>query len=319
MNEQLKERADFHVHLGDRTAQDLITEAVEQNTRTIAVMDRGNTRASKLKEVMEVGRSEGALIIPGIESFTKYKDVMFELIGLDFDLDHPEIQRAFSSDGEVNIAKHCQKVEFQTRFLREQGFLLEHNDQNEPQWQAINERALDTAYRLSKIVSLTPNNAGLFKELEDELQLHLEKYPYHAGDLKAKFLYGKYFAAGKPGFRQWFQDYKTIIDAIHAGSGVVIIAHPEFTHTPNAPKITTYIEELFDEGADGLEGWYGTLNGDQLNISLAERAQARGKLVLGGSGRDTSYNNTRIGIGEIPAGRLYIPPTTFLDIQKYKK
>lgn len=317
----MKERADFHVHFGDRTTCDLIDEALTNNVRVMGVLDRGIVRTCLLRQLTLEAKQKNITIIPGVECLTEVdlgpKKISIELLGLDFDLEHPQIYHNFDPNGEVYSQKHLRKVEFQKDFLEQKGFSLKINPENCAQWDLINNgTTLDTAIRLCKIVASNQENTSQFDEFQQEIENHLNKRPQDKNDLHAKFLYWKYFAPGQSGFRRWQLDYQTIIDSIHQAQGVVIVPHPSFRHKPNGTDFVTLINSLFEIGIDGIEGW----DADLLDKSLIRSLINKGKIIVGGSGRDaTYYSNRIIGKGDIEKQRMFISPRRLQDIRNYKQ
>lgn len=315
------ERADFHVHLGDRTYKDLIDEALANQVKVMAVLDRGIVRISKLRYLIKLGRKSLIKIIPGVECLTEVpyegKTIHQELLSLDFDLSHPEIFKYFDPGGEVYSQKHHGKVEFQKSFLENEGLSLNSTAENLRQWKVINSgEVLDTAVRLCKIAAADPANKDYFLAHQEKLKDHLIKRPQDSDNLEAKYLYWEFFAAGQKGFRRWQLDYQTIISTIHKAGGVVIIPHPTFRHKPNGIEITKLFDTLLSLGVDGVEGW----DADLLNRDLASYALNKEKLILGGSGRDaTYYSNRVVGKGDIKEQRMYISPRRLQDIRRYKQ
>lgn len=317
----MKERADFHVHLGDRCDQDILNEASLHQVKVMAILDRGIVRTAHLRLFITSGKQEGMTVLPGVECLTEitYSDkiVPQELLGLGFDLNHPEIYRNFDPRGEIYSQKHQRKVEFQKSFLESAGFSLNHTQENAQQWQTINGgEVLDTAIRLCKIVASDHQNSHYFLTHQPEINDHLKKRPQDLEGIEAKYLYWTFFAPSQPGFRKWQLDSQTIIDTIHKAGGVVIVPHPTFRHKPNGIEPVRLLNTLFDLGIDGIEGW----DADLLDKELARHALAKGKIVVGGSGRDATYYSNRIlGKGDVDKQRMYISPRRLEDIKEYKQ
>lgn len=322
-----KERADFHVHLGDRTAEGIVEEALANEVSVLAVMDRGLVRPERLERVQQLAKRVGIEALSGIECLTELtigdKHLTFELIGINFDIYHQEIFRAFNPQGELNQKKHGLKIEHQRDFLTSLGLEIRELSLNHEQWDAIAAGANDTAYRFCKIASVDDENLPWFEKWQTEITQHLQERPQDMAEPFAKFLYWQNFAPGRVGFKPWFLDFQTILDSIHTANGVVILAHPRFSHIAGAENnngsLVDHINDLFDLGVDGLEGWYGGLNQDKLDLELAHIAYSRGRLILGGSGKDASYTNRIIGRGSIEHQGMFISARKLIDINKRQK
>ncbi len=317
-----EERADFHVHFGNRTEEEIIEEARENRVSVVAVLDRGIVKIGRLKHLIATAQNQGVTVIPGVENLTEvsydHSKLSTELLGLDFDLDHPAIHDTFDPLGKRQQEKHLRKIEFQRSFLESRGFDLNTTRENTTHWETIKKGGiLETALELCKIAAYNPKNRPLLDSLQTSIKEHLSRRPQDKGELQeAKCLYWEYFAQGQPGFRRWFLDYKVIINSIHQAGGVVIIPHPEYRHIDNKVGIDKILGELFDAGVDGIEGW----DAGPLDKHLARLALNKGKLLLGGSGEDsTNYNNRVMGKGEKGSERMYISPKRLIDIRSYKQ
>lgn len=325
-----KERADFHIHIGDRTDEDLLKEAQNIGVRAFTALDRGIIRTERLRKLVDYGQNYGVRVLPGVECLTEVKlnghSISVELLGLDFNLRNPEIFRNFDPQGEVYNEKHCRKVDLQSGFLEKQGFIVNLNSHNHDQWEVIRSGLiLDTAVRICRIAASDPNNQVILHEFRDEIDMHMAKRPQdkpqdpnnteHQSLSKAKFMYWKYFAPGKEGFHKWQLDSDTIFKTLHEAHGVIIIPHPNFQHKAGGTTVEEALDRLFELGVDGIECW----DADLLDKPLARKALERGKLVLGGSGQDTNYYSNRImGKGEKGRERMFISLRRLKDITQYK-
>ncbi len=318
-----KERADFHVHLGDREDADIVREALDNHVTVVAVMDRGIVRIEKVRRLVALGEKAGIIIVPGVECFTEIQDksgktAPFELIGLDFNLGSPTLFNDFDPRGEVYSGRHDVKVTFQREFLENQGFNMTPNEQTQSMWDIVNSaQILDTAVRLCGIAAqdkATISRLIQSTKFQSELESHHSHRPQDRGDL-AKFLYWKYFAYGTPGYKKWHPEPKTIIDSIKKSEGVVLLAHPRFQHVQGDLTILDVMADIFKLGIDGLEGW----DHGNLDIELAIMARRRGLLVLGGSGRDISYNNRILGRGAVGEEEMFISPRRLKELKAYPR
>lgn len=315
---RIKERADFHTHLGKLSNDEIINQAITHNVTALTVLDRVSVKADRLISLSEQAAKANIRIIPGVECLTAIKfenqEHFFELIGLGFDVQHPEIHSLFSNDGAENVQKFEEKLALQSKHLKSLGLDLDHSAYNQPRWEAIyTQHPNDLAYRLCEIAAASRANEPLINSWQNQIQQHLSQRPQDTPHAVAKYLYWSNFAIGKPGFRRWFNDFHQIIDGLHQAGGVAILAHPEFPVGCSAADQDRFIEYLFGLGVDGLEGWDAGL----LNKDLARLALRHHKLVLGGSGTDlTNYSNRAFGKGE---GSMFISPRRLRDIERYQQ
>ncbi|MCL5409922.1 MAG: hypothetical protein M1607_03625 [Patescibacteria group bacterium] len=333
-NIDIRQRADFHVHLGKRTEEDVLAEAVRNHVSVIALLDRGEVRINRLQRAQELGRETGVTVIPAIESFTAFpyqdQEILMEFIGLDFDLDHSIIKRTFDPFSEVQMANLSRKVAFQKNYIESVGFSVNHTDSNNRSWLEISSgRVAETAIEICKIAAGDPANEDLLSSLQGQFRHHFlirpQDAPTNPEDPSqtqlsvAKALYWQHFAPGRPGFKRWYLPFEEIRDTIHQGQGVIVIAHPKFEHKPGEVRIQDILPEILEAGVDGVEGW----DAGKLDRHLARIALSQNKLVLGGSGKDASrYKNREIGLGdnsdpENPAP-MFIPPRLLNKIREYK-
>jgi len=314
-------RADFHVHLGDRTKEDFIEEALDNKVTVVAALDRGSeVKIDRLQALIDYGLSKGIRVIPGVESFTQAEidgqRATFELIGLDFDLDHPDIYRILDPRAGIPPEHHYPKIDFQRSILEKMGFEVTPTDESAIIFGEIQSRQVaETAIRFCKIVLLNPNNQNLLNSdfWQDRIRKHLIERPEDEGRWD-KALYWSIFAAGKDGYWPSPLNMQLIVKTIREANGVVVGAHPNFKIGDGIVNLDTVINYWFENKVDGLEGW----DAGPLNKELALKSRARGGLVLGGSGRDIKYSNRIMGKGDINRQDMYISPKHLLDIKKYK-
>lgn len=330
----MREKADFHVHLGERANSDVIDEALRNNVVALGILDREIVRVNRLKGLIKEAASRNITVVPGIESLTEIqcddKTVSLELLGLGFDLEHPEIFYNFDPMGEVYSQKHSAKVSFQSKYLESLGFCLRHTPENNKQWEIIHSgMALDTAIRLCKLVTSNTENRPLLATFQDQIAAHIIKRPQDSDSPEAKFLFWENFTRNKPGYLMWQEikanmvrrgeckpDLKAekLIDLIHQASGVVLVPHPHFRHQGNG-NLAHILDQLFEMGVDGVEGW----DAGRLDLELAKFALSRKKLVLGGSGQDTTYySNRAMGNGDIKKQDMFISPRRLADLQSFQ-
>lgn len=330
-----KERADFHVHLGERSDDNLIQEARQNGVTKLAVLDREIVRVERLKQLITKSHTKGVTILPGVEVLTAipydHQMATIELLGLDFDLDHPGIHYYFDPQGESYAPKHHHKVRFQKEYLEKLGLCLNHTEENLRQWETIQSGSvLDTAIRLCKIAASDPTNNDFFNGNQTDINDHLAKRPQDQDAPTAKYLFWQHFAAGQTAYTGWQQekahliatgkcqpdlDAPSLIQLFHDAGGVVIIPHPHFRHKEGGtmPEILSH---AFAMGVDGVECW----DADLLDRPLAKCILQEGKLVLGGSGQDTTYYSNRVmGKGDINKQRMYISPIRLNNIRSYKQ
>ncbi len=315
------ERADFHTHLGNRSNEDFIQEALENNVKVVVALDRGSVvQSGKLESLIGYGMDKGVVVLPGVESFVKAtiggEQIGFELIGVGFDIKNPAINEVFSPF--VPQRFHDPKVKFQSEFLRSLGLDISRNAANEKIYQEIDMRVPETARRLCEIAVLNTNNLALLQssQWQEKLAAQFKEHPEIEGEL-ATALYWEFFADGRPGYFPGSMSLELVRDTIHNAGGIVIAAHPKLDWgVERHLDLKDLISYWLDNGIDGLEGW----DAGPLDIELANEAKKRGKLVLGGSGRDKDrYSNRVMGKGDIESQDMFIPVKVFDKLQAYRR
>lgn len=317
-----KPRADFHVHIGDRTNEDFIQEALDNNVKVVAALDRGSeVKIDRLKDLITYGEKRGVTVIPGVESFTQVtlcgQQAAFELIGLDFDLDHPDIYRIFDPRAGIPPQLHDPKISFQRTILENMGFNLDPSSENQLLYDEIKSRMkAETAIRYCQITLMNPQNLQLMNSpyWQKQTRIHFQSRPEDQGHLE-NVLYWSVFAPGKEGYWQNHLSFKLILDTIHKAGGVVIGAHPKLKLGDEGPNLDSLIEFWFDQGIDGLEVW----DAAPPDTYLTHKAVSRHKLYLGGSGRDIKYSNRIMGRGDAKLQDMYIHPKMLDMLRNYKE
>lgn len=317
------DRADFHVHVGPRTNEDFLSEAIENNVKIVVALDRGSDiRTARLRSLIAAGAEKDILVIPGVESFIKTpingQEVGFELIGVNFDLDHPDIYRVFDPEAGIPPEFHDPKVAFQRSILEKHGFDMSTNPLNEVLYQEIGSRRIGaTAGKFCEIALTNPTNLEMLKSTkwEGKINEHYRKRDEDRGNL-ANVLYHEFFADGKVGFWPGYMNLRLVVDTIHKAGGVVVGAHPRFEWSEGQREVTLddLIDFWFDQGVDGLEGW----DAGPLDLELAQKAFSRNRLILGGSGRDVKYQNRIMGKGDIIRQDMYIPLEVYGELIRYQ-
>ncbi|MCL5783904.1 MAG: hypothetical protein M1142_00915 [Patescibacteria group bacterium] len=326
----MAERADFHIHLGDRTNENLLDEAIRNHVSVLAVLDRGIIKTTQLEQLIKAGQNQGIEILPAVECLTEVPlnshSISVEFLGLDFDLNHPAIYRNFNPKGEFYSQKHQRKVAYQVGCLENQGFQLNRVSETNSLWSTVDGgEFLDTAIRLCRIVVLDPANQKLLQSANGKVEAHLAKRPEDKPKdpnnptelslLNAKVIYWELFAPGMPGFKKWHLDPQTILNTIHEAGGVVIVPHPKFQHKLGGTTVEEALDHLFKIGIDGVEVWDANL----IDKKFTRQVLSKGKIALGGSGQDTTYYQNRVmGMGDIKDQRMFISTRRLVDLKLYK-
>lgn len=329
-----EERADLHVHLGERLDQSFIEEAKLNCVTVLGVLDREIVRSKRIAQLSAIAKLEGITVLPGVETSTgipyDHQIAPIEILSLDFDPNDPQIRYYFDPQAEFYAPRHTHKVRFQSEYLRQQGLQLKETPDNASDWTRVKSGLfIDTAIRLCKIAATDPENHAYFQDHQDELQAHLKERPQDTDLIEAKYLFWAHFRGGRPGYLGWQKekalllatgeiqpelDAPRLIDLFHNAGGVVVIPHPHFRHTVEG-GLEEILRNAFDMGIDGVEGW----DADLLDEDLAKASRSLGKLVLGGSGQDLdSYRNRVMGKGDIRYQRMFIPAIILKEIKSYK-
>lgn len=318
-----EERADLHVHYKKGYEARILTWSSRTNTRVLGVIEHATVNTKALGSFVEMGRSKGFTILPGVEMLFVHQngaEIPYEIVGLGFDLKAPEIFRLLDPRGDVYSSVHQEKVAFQRGYLADLGFDTSVTEENRAVIEPIEKlEVAATAYPLCKAATLNPKNRLLIEKLAfeqaDQIAEMAKTRPEDATDFP-KFLYWQHFAKGQPGYRIWGNrvEVTDVSDTIHNAGGVVLLAHPEFQHIEDQLPPETILSKLLDLGFDGLEGW----NARPLNRNFAQIAWGRNLLVGGGSGKNIDYDNRIIGLGDKEFKDMFIPSSVLGEIRAYQ-
>ncbi len=314
---EIAERVDLHTHYVPAHEDELLNRALHNNVILLGALGHESVLLDHLRGFVKKAKTCGVRVLPGIEAaFTLRKDglaIPYELICLGIDTEDPEIYNLVDPRGKYFGERHGAKVDVQISIAEEDGFDMALCEANRPYLEALHSK-LDaaTAILVCRAAAYNPQNKSRLSELQTEIDVHFSNRPQDAGDL-AKFLYGRLFGIGKPGYNEWqtvrkqFTDItpEDYIDIMHRAGATVVLAHPNFQHEKGALPPSFAIEDFLDMSIDGLEGW----DAGPLNIDLARRSLRRHKLVLGGSGWSPDYDNRDVGVGDKALRNMLIPPT----------
>lgn len=298
-----KERADFHVHYTDETAERIIDKASEMGVRVVAFVRRSEI-SDRLPEFIAYGREKGVTVLPGTEQLVRVEDGLAEVICLDFDFAHQEIRRFFGKkEGEEKNASVAAR---QKQFLELKGFTfsdlaLEDRDKLE---ELLAGKILEKAKTFCQIVNNIEANRGLIQKLiEENSGVYRE-----AKEINWRFLWKMFFAPGKEGYIPIQPQAKELIDSVHSAHGVAL-------YSPEGKFNKKVWDQLKSSRVDGIMIWHGG-RAELPLFPLIKEIRRQGFLILGGSDYDPEKDDWQIGVGE---GAMFISPRRYKDIESYKK
>jgi predicted metal-dependent phosphoesterase TrpH len=214
-------KIDLHAHTtasdGKLTPTELIDLAIKRGIKAMAITDHNNVDG--IEEAIEYSKNKDIEFVQGIEFSANPGDLDKEIhiVGLFMDYNHGEIKKLIEKQREFGMAASKRVIK------------------------KLNE--LD--YKITFEECVSEKNRTTFGR-PTIAQVLMRKYPEFK-DSKQVFneLLGK---EGKAFFKNEFASIEEIINVVHAGGGIVILAHPAYLD--DADKV---IGEFIKLGGDGLE------------------------------------------------------------------
>lgn len=256
-------RADLHCHStssdGTYTPEDLVKLAVEIGLNALSITDHDTIDA--YEKAIPIAKQLSLPLLTGIEFSTVLLGKSVHLLGYGFKLDHPAV---------ISLcAKHKQRR---------------------------TERNLQILENLKKIglpVDLHHGESSIGRP-------HIAQAMMEKGYVQSvQEAFKKYLGEGKPAFaRGEAITIQETIDALHAASGLAVIAHPHLIEDPSLVK------NLLEYNFDGIECYYAKFSLEQ-NKRWLEIAEKKQWLITGGSDFHGSIKPT------IPLGASWVDQTNW--------
>ncbi len=222
---------DLHCHStcsdGSLSPHQLIEKAIESSIELFAITDHDTIQA--YKEIKEVADLK---LITGIELSTQWNKIGVHIVGLDFDINAPAMQKAVAFQ---NKARHQRAEVISNRMVR---------------------FGLKNAYQ--KILESKSNVQHIGRPDFADLLVSegIVKDPSQA--------FKKILGAGKVGdVKSQWSGLEEIIAAIKTSGGRAVIAHPLHYKLTNT-KLSKLVEDFKSLGGDGIEVISGFQNRDKL-------------------------------------------------------
>lgn len=215
-------KADLHMHStasdGGYTPSELLHKCKKAGLSIVSLTDHDTTAG--IKEAKEVGESLGITVIPGVELSTKYGYKSVHILGYQFDVDDPVLQRELKMERQMRLERLYKMVE-------------RLNYENIP-------ITVDDCLQHAQ-----EGNVG---------RPHVAKALIAKGYVKdINEAFEKYLKIGRPAYVEKEKEWtpKEAIDLIHEAGGIAVIAHPVYYHLDDA------IEEwILHDGLDGVEVYH---------------------------------------------------------------
>ncbi|MBL4773724.1 MAG: PHP domain-containing protein [Alcanivoracaceae bacterium] len=230
-------RVDFHCHSsysdGILTPQELIKKAEERDIKIFSITDHDNIDAHKeLYEIRDQIKTN-VKIISGIEFSTTWNKIGIHIVGLNFNINSKELQKAIVIQKSVRQSR----AKIISKKLEKYGIF--------------------NAYE--KIVAVK-NNGQIGRP--DFANLLVEEGVFK--DCNQAFK--KVLGAGKPGdIKNKWIEFKKIIETIKSADGIAVLAHPLYYKLTNT-KLKRLLQDFSRAGGEGLEVINGYQNHDKTNL-----------------------------------------------------
>ncbi len=275
---------DLHVHSiasdGTFTPSELVAYAKEKNLSAFALTDHDSIDG--IPEAEHTAKNLNMEIITGIEFSTEYKKKDIHILGLDFDIDNPDMQNYIIQFKELRNLRNHKMV----KKLVEMGM-------------EITMEELQSANRDSVIT-----------------RAHFARLLYEKGYVsQMKEAFEKYIGDNCPCFvpREKITPCEAV-SIIQKAGGIPVLAHPILYHFQSY-ELEVLVEILKKAGLIGLEAIYSTY-GSHEELSMRKLARKFNLEISGGS--DFHGNNKPeidLGVGK---GNLKIPYSVITNLRKHK-
>ncbi|MCL1143308.1 RNase RNM [Shewanella gaetbuli] len=263
--------ADLHSHTtasdGVLSPTDLVARALDKGVQMLSITDHDTTEGLAEAHLYNSQQSQPLKLIDGTEISTRWNNFDIHIVGLNLDINHPELIAFLSSQ----------------RQLRE-------------------ERAIEIGNRLAK-AGIEGAYEGA-KEIANGAALSRGHYARwladngYANDMPSVFKH--YLARGKTGYvpNNW-GDMANAINIIHQAGGLAVLAHPS-GYKLSAKWLKKLVRDFAQAGGDAMEVVLGQQTIDDRNnlIALCHQHQ-----LLGSLGSDFHFISNWIELGK----NLYQP------------
>lgn len=222
---------DLHTHSvyseGALTCQELIAAAKKNSIKILSLTD--HNVIDGVQEIINHGKKEGLHIIPGVEIYTRYKNIGFHLLGYNFKQGDSKLLQAL-----VELQNdHLIKLDQCLASLIKQGFTINKKNLLEGP-----SKYIGVVHIIKELEKNKENIAKMNQELQSEHNNYFGKV-YH------------YFGYGQPAHLPHSElPTPEAVDIINQSGGFSVLAHPGQQLTFEQSHI---IDELSQQGLNGLE------------------------------------------------------------------
>lgn len=282
---------DLHIHStasdGSVAPSDILALAEKQELRAISITDHDTTDGCR--DALRHGIPPGLLLLTGVEISANPPPSYpgpgsFHILGYDFDLDDPGLNRMLA---------HLQES---------------RKNRNPTIIKRLSKLGIDIS--LSEIRSMT-----------DRGQIGR---PHIAAALvknnivpSIDIAFDRYLGYGKPAYVDKARvDCQEAVETIRKAGGALVLAHPGLLETSQGSRFEKCLDELIAMGIDGIEVYYPE-HGEEQTRYYAGLAKNRGLLVTGGTDFHGSIKpEIQMGSG---TGNFHVPLSVYQSLILRKK
>lgn len=268
---------DLHTHSnksdGTLSPAQLVHAAYDAGLDAVALTDHDTAEglAEAMAAVKTLDDSRSFEFIPGIELSVSYMDRELHIVGLYLDTDSPGFLTALNALQQNRDARNEKMI----RNMNQAGIDITMDKLRQDQGGGVLTRANFASYLL---------HTGVIASIQEGFDKYLDREkPFYVS--------------------REYMNPASAIDLIHRAGGLSILAHPLMYHLLEK-ELDTAVSTLCSLGLDGLETWYSSNLGNDLQ-RMKKLADKYHLLYSGGSDFHGA-NKPQIKIGR-GRGKLFIP------------
>jgi len=272
-------RIDLHTHTnysdGALSPRELLARAHAYQLAAISITDHDTVVAYHEGQAIEIARSIGVELVPGIEWSTRDEhDRKYHILGLLIDVSHPDILRTTSMLAQRRLLQAQRTCER----LRELGWHVDVTT-------LLERPGTVTRAHIALAITAHPKNAERLQEVFGRIP--------NQGELIESLL-----IRGKPAYVPADDNLspQEAISLTHTAGGLAILAHPAFNimHGENIDELCERLARLGIDGFEAINIQYDPHTSREVRLieEFRTQAQARGLVISGGSDFHTSDKTT---------------------------
>lgn len=236
---------DLHTHTtcsdGSFTPEELIDLAIKNGLQGLSITDHDSISA--YPETLNMAKTKGIILIPGVEFSCHYKDKSVHILGYSFNFTNSELLALCQRHKERRTSRNLKILE------KLKACNIE-----------ITEEELNTS--TSGVVG-RPHIAKLIVEKKHASDI-AEAFRIYLGDGKKGYVSGEVFTI------------EETLQALHAAGGLAVLAHPHLYYNHQ------FVREVMKHPFDGIESEYAQMPPDK-NAPWIAYAKEHHLLMTGGS------------------------------------